>query len=853
MAPTESQKTWLLAISGTGPKPDPKDTGPGTDIDSFELDLEQKEKILVHVRKRLEGIRAELDGAFSFVVGKRKALVESGTSLDEADFDDYRSSDVAITKEQQAKIHKGTTLLAELNEDLKKATSVATGRPLFTAREIAAEVWTPLVRERLLPETNVGEAYSEVQRMINETNDLYAQKVAELKKEGGLTKKTNWVALTAKSAAKLASIGVDVAGAFKEDSKAIVLAGQICEVTSTTIDYTEEVYDTLSDSSGLMQKASRLASAMISTYSSLLGSGLTKSLLQNGKNKEEFEADLAIIKNIQRACSAALASKKMLEAIIAKNPAAMLTVVGNGIGNALSDKFGDTLGKKLQDKMSSKVAEINKKYAQTKEGEEFEIDGKELIGSAFEELIGGGLLINEIRAQKSTDGKFLAAQKVKCDEAMQKEREDEKTAFKQFLGGGAAGAAAASSSSIDKLIKQIERDRKIAETALSIVKGGLGMATKLFAPLEMAATALDLIKSMAEAADRIIELRKWIATGSAMAKAQDSLQSSAQNFIKNQSAQFTHHTIQALSKAAQLIGQAMRLSPAAGAGAIVETLGKAGGEIEEISYGIYKAADLELAWKATKKAISNPKNRRLGLKARKANPSLAKYSIAWGALENNDPLAKDIMRKVGLSKASLAHPNTDTHKVVEYLETLYQEDDKLYREFRGDADWLPDEIELSIECWYQILSGANANCKNTLTPLPSDFPHIGSMLAALDKICSDHKQPDPVSLIESLGAPQDDDGEDDPDLNRVKAQQEKETTLAKVIDLSEKLMGALNTVKGKIALSPDLDSKNKKKAENIKRSLNAAIGALVDDSGSIANRCLEILDANKATTGAEQA
>ncbi len=56
------------------------------------------------------------------------------------------------------------------------------------------------------------------------------------------------------------------------------------------------------------------------------------------------------------------------------------------------------------------------------------------------------------------------------------------------------------------------------------------------------------------------------------------------------------------------------------------------------------------------------------MKAFRKNPTLAKYGIAYGALEMGDPIAKETLRQCGLNDMTLANENTNAERVVNYLE-----------------------------------------------------------------------------------------------------------------------------------------------------------------------------------------
>ncbi|HMC16881.1 MAG TPA: hypothetical protein VKI18_14680, partial [Albitalea sp.] len=104
-------------------------------------------------------------------------------------------------------------------------------------------------------------------------------------------------------------------------------------------------------------------------------------------------------------------------------------------------------------------------------------------------------------------------------------------------------------------------------------------------------------------------------------------------------------------------------------------------------------------------------NRRLGLKARALNPTLAKYGIAWGAVIKKDPLARNALAACRLNEATLENDDANVDKVVDYLERFYSDDDKLYREIEEAAKWMPTDIELTALSWTQVKQAAIKNAK----------------------------------------------------------------------------------------------------------------------------------------------
>src|SRR5262249_51095574 len=64
-------------------------------------------------------------------------------------------------------------------------------------------------------------------------------------------------------------------------------------------------------------------------------------------------------------------------------------------------------------------------------------------------------------------------------------------------------------------------------------------------------------------------------------------------------------------------------------------------------------------------------------KALKINPTLSKYAIAYGALEMNDPFAREALRACDLNDMVLMHKDTNAAKVAAYMELKLADDIKV--------------------------------------------------------------------------------------------------------------------------------------------------------------------------------
>lgn len=315
-------------------------------------------------------------------------------------------------------------------------------------------------------------------------------------------------------------------------------------------------------------------------------------------------------------------------------------------------------------------------------------------------------------AKNATD-----AMEEKVQEALAAEAQEEAQAMMAEADLTPAEAFSREAADIDKLIAKVARDQMIMKVAVQIMQGGTAFLATFVPGLGAVSAGLRMMTNLVTAAQRAQQLAYWVNNQKDLEAAQSALSSSAQNFVKNQAEQFSHYSIQAAFAAAEMIGQVLRTAGAATYGAMeaaglgLAMASKAGAKLEEVIRKHYKAEALEAAWRITQRSLKNPSNRKLGLRARAQNPTLAKYSIAWGAVKLKDPLARNAMRACNLTEAVLESENTNVDKVVAYLETFYEEDDKLYREVSVDGPWVPKDIVLSLRFWANFKKLAVDNVK----------------------------------------------------------------------------------------------------------------------------------------------
>jgi hypothetical protein len=184
------------------------------------------------------------------------------------------------------------------------------------------------------------------------------------------------------------------------------------------------------------------------------------------------------------------------------------------------------------------------------------------------------------------------------------------------------------------------------------------------------------------------------------------LSSTIQGFLDNKKEQITFNTINDALIAVQIAGTILGTVPEPHTMAIGKTLdktAKAGQEVLKLSEMIYNEKQLESAWNTTIEAMNNPRDRAIGLKALRLNPTLGMHAIAWAAMEKQpaDPIAKMVLNSLGLDEKTLASGGSEK-KVREYMETLLYEDRKLLSPSMLRVDWAPEKVELKGKDWATV-------------------------------------------------------------------------------------------------------------------------------------------------------
>ena len=630
--------------------------------------------------------------------------------------------------------------------------------PLFSKGDLKKELYQPVVRQGMMSDTFVADEYSDTAEMLKGSMDLYKDRLEEEGVKGSLRENVNLGMVLMKSAVTMVGSGLDMDGLkgegardpatwtpsleFIEDltgDEAGKKAGAISEVVSTGLEVISmgmEGYDAIKEGSegkteqvlseegqveGNKPVEKKKAEARRAAASPKLAAQLTAAVAQAlGSKLRGNNWDLGV------AASSAygLAVKPAPLALqLATSPLALAQV--EQVRNLL--KAGFTAALKACDPETDATNDVPKSDAVIAEAaqkmvDKFQtaLDANALLPLLKEEKFGevlqavstaadaavtegltpnlGKLMEDPGRAKAAKDAvgrKLTEDFQREIDEGEKRDKEQLDALMNSKEDEKKAGL-------LEQRIREMQKSESIVKWAASIAGLGLDVASKFIAPLAVAGAALSLAQSVTQAAKRTREFLDFCDAEAGMFRAASVFSPAVANFTTNAQKQSLHFAINAALDLVNMIGAVCECvgAPAFGLGVVVGKAMQAGasgiGALEAAVYELAKRYDLEKAWADTRAAMENPENRRLGLIAIKQNPTLAKYSVAWGAIVKKDVLVGDFLGSCGLTAEELTDPKSKTSEVVKYLELRMPEDNTVVgREVPQDG-WAPAEGDIAL-------------------------------------------------------------------------------------------------------------------------------------------------------------
>lgn len=709
----------------------------------------------------------KVEGALRSLVGKPKMMALSDPDHDPMkDFDTWTEGpDVKAINEQDLQIlrqnyEKILTLQNELKKnpyyaeppepemptepstpqqrkEYKAAMETYEADLKLAQRRMAEDLWNPMQREGLLPESFIPDKYSEVKRQFDEANALYEERLQEYSKELGdygqfLQHFDDAMAIGS--------------GLLKVAGSAASFAGSIATLT--------ENKDVISGAKEAAEVIGWVEIAMTST------AGIVKGALKEQDGFAVAEAINGVVGEILGATldeETAKLTQGLVTGAIKSSKAGKLFAEGRideGL-NALGDAIGSSLGGLGDDQ----VAEIGNIIAQgirslpkAKEAAKtFKDDptgalvilisgasamnatitapNSEAAGEILGNMEEGGQALDDVvklaQQQKKVSGNIdkekleemkLAHAKLQEDNFEEFMRQEDR-AFAEALEYGFADpddddeeldrAERRRVDSLEKIVAVYKRDEMVFALAQKIVTGGPGFVAELVPGMGLVAAVTQLVFSIGEAVKHAEQLVIWMDNVGDAKKARTAQMDAMMNRLGLQKKQLIIANIKVGIQAVKVAGEATKLAgEAAPVGYAISAGADLAESVLEVSAKVVEVAQMEKAWREYKKALENPKSRKAIRQTMRSNPTLSKYAMAWGAVEDGNPIAQEAMRRCGLNARTLAQPETNVGKVVEYLEMIYADDPVLLRAVPVTDKWHPGDIEFTFRNFLKFCQAA---------------------------------------------------------------------------------------------------------------------------------------------------
>ena len=743
---------------------------------------------------------------------------EGGKSVAEL-ADERMVSEAAIEQaiERHRRLQKGVSDLA--GGELKKLIAPIEDEPLFDDLELRQEYYDPLVREKIVPDSQIPDRYNQTVQQFKGGSESYEERLGEhsatltdehekleaLKKTGVLVKNLAKVAGSVTEViGKLATEGSDLAARAELAGKIIkdveVLSALGCATAQgvyekkagTAIDKVADVLYTFFKQytnpglagavKGVYVAAVRTAQ-FAASISSGTPEGVTEAIKQAGDALENalgsFGDDTLgrVGKSLNQLFQSGVNAQSVLKAWRRDPPGyeTILKIFASAATAACKAVLSDSAIQDSSEGVGDATPQPREGEAPPTEGEGAEKlqDAKDQfdqdVGDALDQLSEPGEQIASVLAAQlqetfGSPEKIKEAQELAEAEVNRKARaeiEAELNNEPAYLAelrlslteGGSEDLekVRAEFDNIDKMIADLESRQNYVKIAEAVYDAGLGIGAQFAGVLKLATAGKDLIKNVIAAARLTTAIAAW-KTKRRDALAAASVQGFAfANRLENLQFQTDDAQAKKLLNIAQVLATAIGAAGplAAALGPFGLLVGKAASEIAgkaldaksammDIVRDYKKDAELKKAWDAYQKARRNPDDRIQMRDAIFKNSTLAKYAMAYAALEEDDPIAKQGMQAAGLTEEVLRSPGSNVQKVVSFLEKTWEDDPVVLRRV-PIAEWQADKSgALTLDAFLANKNAAMNETKmkeNTLQPISTGA--IEGLLAALVKVRSD--------------------------------------------------------------------------------------------------------------------
>ncbi|KZL10833.1 hypothetical protein [Pseudovibrio sp. Ad26] len=357
--------------------------------------------------------------------------------------------------------------------------------------------------------------------------------------------------------------------------------------------------------------------------------------------------------------------------------------------------------------------------------------------------------IQKMEAKKSWDAladfKKKQSNKKEREEFMQKLEADveaETKALKNLIEEASPPPDPEDTKALQKSMEAVERliaDIKASEMKYKLIekiaKGGVQVLVRVVPATGMVEACRKLAFDAIALGKKAAEVEKWRKNVKMAQTANSPYYHACKERHTQAAVQVSQKTINTFLSIIGVASEAARLADSTQASTGLSLAKNMGQALSDFGYKTYGRAKVVFGWRKYLDARRNPENRKKARESIAWNSTLAKCVLAYGIVEERDPIAQQVGRNCGLTPEVLVSNSDVCAAVVRYFETLYSEDPVVLRRVPKVANWHPGTPDLTLKSWFSFKRAASTKAYPLMAKESCKTPTIEQSLKALHTLC----------------------------------------------------------------------------------------------------------------------
>jgi len=288
---------------------------------------------------------------------------------------------------------------------------------------------------------------------------------------------------------------------------------------------------------------------------------------------------------------------------------------------------------------------------------------------------------------------------------------------------------------VDRLIADIKASEIKYKLIEKIAKGGIQVLIRVVPASGMVESCRKLAFEAVALGKKAVEVEKWRKNVNLMRASNSPYYHAVKERHTQAAIQVSQKTINTFLSIIGVASETARLADSTQASVGLSIASSMGQALSDFGYKTYGRAKIVFGWRKYLEARQNPQNRKIARQAIAWNSTLAKCVLAYGIVNERDPIARQVGRNCGLTPEILVSDTDVCAAVVRYFETLYSEDPVVLRRVPKVAKWHPGTPELTLKSWFGFKRAATQKAYPLMSNDSCMTPVIDQALKALHIQC----------------------------------------------------------------------------------------------------------------------